>query len=122
VNGCPLYNADMRWGHDVAVPVLDEAMRGVATSAGWRYLDLSRSMDGRQICARGVTHRGEWTTGLKYDPSSSSWYSFDAVRQTLHANARGHAQLGRCLTEFAALTVQAAACVRGADGNLHAAT
>jgi hypothetical protein len=41
--------------------------------------------------------------GPKYDPSSSYWYSFDAVRQSLHTNARGHAQLGRCLTEFAAL-------------------
>jgi lysophospholipase L1-like esterase len=61
-----------------------------------------------------------WNTGVKYDPSSSYWYSFDAVRQSLHANARGHAQLGRCLTEFAALAGQTAACLRGPDGNLHA--
>jgi lysophospholipase L1-like esterase len=119
-NGCPLYNADMEWGHDTAVPILSQALNGVAASNGWRFLDLSQSMDGREICAQGVTHSQEWTTGVKYDPSSSYWYSFDAVRQSLHANARGHAQLGRCLTEFAALAGQTAACLRGPDGNLHA--
>jgi hypothetical protein len=119
-NGCPLYNADMEWGHETAVPILDQGLRDVATAAGWRFLDLSHSMDGREICAPGITHSQEWTTGVKYDPSSSYWYSFDAVRQSLHANARGHAQLGRCLTEFAALAVQAATCRRGPDGNLHA--
>jgi hypothetical protein len=119
-NGCPLYNADMEWGHDTAVPILSQALDEVAAQNGWRFLDFSHSMDGREICAQGITHSQEWTTGVKYDPSSSYWYSFDAVRQSLHANARGHAQLGRCLTEFAALTVQRATCLRSADGNLHA--
>jgi hypothetical protein len=119
-NGCPLYNADMEWGHDTAVPILSQALKDVAASNGWRFLDLSRSMDGREICAQGITHSQEWTTGVKYDPSSSYWYSFDAIRQSLHANARVHAQLGGCLTEFAALTAQAATCLRGADGDLHA--
>jgi hypothetical protein len=119
-NGCPLYNDDMDWGHDTAVPILSQALDEVAAQNGWRFLDLSHSMDGREICAQGTTHSQEWTTGVKYDPSSSYWYSFDAVRQSLHANARGHAQLGRCLTEFAALTVQRATCLRSADGNLHA--
>jgi lysophospholipase L1-like esterase len=119
-NGCPLYNADMEWGHDVAVPILSQALGALAGSKGWRFLDFSRSMNGREVCAEGITHSQEWTTGTKYDPSSSYWYSFDAVRQSLHVNARGHAQLGRCLTEFAALAGASAACVRGADGNLHA--
>jgi lysophospholipase L1-like esterase len=118
-NGCPLYNADMEWGHDTAVPILSAALGKLAASKGWRFLDFSRSMDGREICAQGITHSQEWTTGTKYDPSSSYWYSFDAVRQSLHANARGHAQLGRCLTEFAALAAASAACLRGMDGNLH---
>ena len=119
-NGCPLYNADMEWGHDTAVPILGQALGQLAASKGWRFLDFSRSMDGREVCAQGITHSQEWTTGTKYDPSSSYWYSFDAVRQSLHVNARGHAQLGRCLTEFAALARSSATCVRGADGNLHA--
>jgi hypothetical protein len=119
-NGCPLYNADMEWGHDTAVPILSRALGDLAANRGWRFLDLSRSMDGREICAQGITHAQEWTTGTKYDPSSSYWYSFDAVRQSLHANARGHAQLGRCLTDFAALAAASATCLRGPEGNLHA--
>jgi lysophospholipase L1-like esterase len=119
-NGCPLYNADMEWGHDTAVPILSQALGQLAAGKGWRFLDFSRSMNGREVCAPGITHSQEWTTGTKYDPSSSYWYSFDAVRQSLHVNARGHAQLGRCLTEFAALARSSATCVRGADGNLHA--
>src|SRR5918995_496739 len=70
-NGCPLYNADMEWGHDTAVPTLSEALGKLAASKGWRFLNFSRSMDGRQICAQGITHSQEWTTGTKYDPSSS---------------------------------------------------
>jgi lysophospholipase L1-like esterase len=119
-NGCPLYNADMEWGHDTAVPILSKALGQLAASKGWRFLDFSHSMDGREICAQGITHSQEWTTGTKYDPSSSYWYSFDAVRQSLHANARGHAQLGGCLTEFAARAESSATCLRGADGDLHA--
>ena len=119
-NGCPLYNADMEWGHDTAVPILSQSLGQLAAGKGWRFLDFSRAMDGREVCAQGITHSQEWTTGTKYDPSSSYWYSFDAVRQSLHVNARGHAQLGRCLTEFAALARSSATCLRGADGNLHA--
>lgn len=120
LNGCPIQNADMAWAHDTAVPQLNEAIRGIAQRKGWRFLDISRSMDGREICAKGIGHDQEWITGLKYEPNSDNWYTFDAVRQSFHANARGHAQLGRCLTEFAAQPHAAARCLRGGDGNLHA--
>ena len=120
VNGCPLHDADMRWAHDVAVPQLNTTLRGVAGAKGWRFLDLSRSMDGREICARGIAHRDEWVTGLSYDPWSAGWFSFDAVRQSLHVNAAGHAELGACVTEFFAMADAEAACLRGTDGHLHA--
>jgi hypothetical protein len=120
LNGCPILNADMEWAHDTAVPQLNTAIRGIAERKGWRFLDLSLSMDGREICARGITHDQEWITGLKYDPNSDNWYTSDSVRQSFHANARGHAQLGRCLTEFAAQSQREARCLRGTDGNLHA--
>jgi hypothetical protein len=120
-HGCPLYDADMSWGHDTAVPILSRALEDVAERKGWRFLDFSRAMNGREVCARGITHAQEWTSGLTYDPLGAAWSSFDAVRETLHANARGHAQLGRCLTEFAGHGWSRAACIRGADGDLHAA-
>jgi lysophospholipase L1-like esterase len=119
-HGCPIANADMAWGHDTAVPQLNEALRGVAERKGWRFLDLSRSMDGREICATGITHAQEWITGFKYDASSADPLSFDAVRQSLHANAAGHVQLGRCLTQFAAQPQREGLCLRGSNGALQA--
>ena len=42
------------------------------------------------------------------------------MQQSFHPNAGGHAQLGRCLTEFFADGLPEGSCLRGADGNLHA--
>jgi len=120
LSGCPLYDADMDWAHDTAVPQLSTGLAEVAADKGVRFLDLSRSTEGREVCARGIWPWQEWISGLTYDPSSAGWFSFDAVRQSFHANARGHAQLGRCLTEFYGLGGLAGRCLRGTDGNLHA--
>src|SRR3954468_2523208 len=97
LSGCPLYDADMAWAHDTAVPQLSAALGEVAAERGVRFLDFQRAAEGREICARKLWPWQEWTSGLTYDPSSAGWFSFDAVRQSFHANARGHAQLGRCL-------------------------
>ena len=118
--GCPLYDVDMDWGHDTAVPLLSAGLQQVAADKGVRFLDLSRSAERHEVCARGITRSQEWISGLTYDPSNAGWFSFDAVRQSFHANARGHAQLGRCLTEFYLATSPTARCLVGSDGNLHA--
>jgi lysophospholipase L1-like esterase len=120
LSGCPLYEADMDWAHDTAVPQLSTALEEVAADTGVRFLDLSRSAEGREVCARSIRPWEEWISGLTYDPSSAGWFSFDAARQSFHANARGHAQLGRCLSEFYAQPWLSARCLRGGDGNLHA--
>jgi hypothetical protein len=120
LSGCPLYGADMNWAHDTAVPLLSTALREVAADRRVRFLDFSRSADGREVCARDVWPWQEWISGVTYDPSRAGWFSFDAVRQSFHANARGHAQLGRCLSEFYAQTARSARCLRGAGDNLHA--
>jgi hypothetical protein len=119
-SGCPLYDADMEWAHDAAVPQLSAALAAVAIEKGVRFLDLSRSTEGREVCAAGIGPSQEWVSGLTYDPSSAGWFSFDAVRQSFHANARGHLQLGRCLTEFYGEAAPTGRCLRGPDGNLHA--
>jgi hypothetical protein len=120
--GCPLYHADMEWAAKQAVPYLSSRLRDAAVSQGFGFLDLSVSMKGREVCAQGITSSQEWTTGVKYTPNISNWYTFDAVRQSLHVNARGHAQLGACLTEYAVKRLTSARCVRGTDGALHAIT
>ncbi len=120
-NGCPIYNADMSWGKNTAVPALNNTMKQIAAGMNWRFLDFSRSMDGREICAPGISHSQEWVAGLTYDPASSCWYCYDAVRQSFHANAAGHLRLGNCLTEFYDQNPRSQGiCLRGTDNNLHA--
>jgi hypothetical protein len=120
-NGCPIHNADMNWGKNTAVPALSNTLKQSAAEMGWRFLDFSRSVNGREICAPGITHSQEWIAGLTYDPASSCWYCYDAVRQSFHANATAHARLGNCLTEFYMQNPRSeGVCVRGADNNLHA--
>jgi GDSL-like Lipase/Acylhydrolase family len=119
LSGCPLYSADMDWAHDTAVPQLSAALGEVAADRGVRFLDFSRSAEGREVCARDIWPWQEWVSGLVYDPSNAGWSSFDAVRQSFHANARGHVQLARCLSEFYGQPASSARCLPGSDGNLH---
>jgi hypothetical protein len=44
------------------------------------------------------------------------------LQESFHPNALGHAQFGSCLGEFLNTPDRAAACLAGADGNLHAAS
>ena len=85
-----------------------------------RFLDLARATEGREACNRSTsTH---WITPLTVD-ASTLLHSADPshiVQQSFHPNAAGHAQLGRCLTEFYADGLAEGSCLRGADGNLHA--
>ncbi|PWW56992.1 GDSL-type esterase/lipase family protein [Actinokineospora spheciospongiae] len=120
--GCPLRIADAKWGRTEAVPQMAEALRGVATRAGVSFLDLSRATEGREACSG--SRDSEWQNRLMVDPEALVTGGLDAIgvhmaQQSFHPNARGHAQLGRCVAEFVTSGADAAACVIGGDGNLH---
>jgi lysophospholipase L1-like esterase len=119
--GCPFRTDDARWGRTTAVPLLAEALRGVADRTGVRFLDLARATEGHEACTRASSQW--WITPLVVDYGQIlvSGITSHIVQQSFHPNALGHAQMGHCLTEFAALTVRTGSCLRGADGNLHAA-
>ncbi len=120
--GCPIRIADARFSRTQAVGQLSAALRGVAQRTGVRFLDLARATEGREACNRSTsTH---WITPLTVDVGTLL-HSADPshiVQQSFHPNAAGHAQLGRCLTEFYADGLAEGSCLRGADGNLHAVT
>jgi lysophospholipase L1-like esterase len=123
--GCPLRLADAAYGRTTAVPQLSEALRGVATRSGVKFLDFSRATENREACSKGESSAGEWQRRLTVDPYALVTGGLDAIglhlaQQSFHPNAAGHEQLGRCLTEFVTGGTGSARCLAGADGNLHA--
>lgn len=121
--GCPIRLSDGRFARTEAVPQLSAALRGVAARTGVRFLDLARATEGREACNKSTSSSNWWQNGLKIDADEllQSPDPINVVRQTFHPNKKGHAQLGRCLTEFYANTgSREGFCLRGSDGNLHA--
>lgn len=124
--GCPIRIADGRWGRTTAVPQLSEALRGVATRTGAKFLDFSRATEGKEACSnRSSNSSGEWQNRIKVDPFAWWYGGLDAIgihtaQESFHPNAAGHAQLGRCVTEFVNSGAATARCLRGSDGNVHA--
>jgi hypothetical protein len=119
--GCPYRIDDAAWGRTTAVPLLSSALRGVAARTGVRFLDLGRATEGHETC---TTASSQWWVNplvVDYSQILKSGITGHIVQQSYHPNAVGHGQFGRCLTEFAALSQREASCLRGADGNLHAA-
>ncbi|MGB3442570.1 MAG: GDSL-type esterase/lipase family protein [Actinophytocola sp.] len=119
---CPVEPADARFARTVAVPQLSAALRDVAGRTGVRFLDLSRATEGREACSGGDRPSTEWQNRLTVSPESLIGVDFGPhlVQESFHPNARGHRQLGRCVTEFVNSDRASAACVIGSDGNLHA--
>lgn len=124
--GCPIRISDARWGRTSAVPQLSEAIRGVATRTGAKFLDMSRATEGKEACSNySGSSSGEWQNRIRVDPFAWWYGGLDAIgihtaQESFHPNAAGHAQLGRCLTEFVNSGSSTRRCLLGADGNLHA--
>jgi hypothetical protein len=123
--GCPFRLSDARYGRTEAVPQFNEALRGVANRAGTKFLDFSRATENREACSGYGNSSTEWQNRITVDPWAWVHGGLDAIgihlaQESFHPNARGHAQLGRCVTEFVNSGRASAACLAGADGNLHA--
>jgi lysophospholipase L1-like esterase len=119
--GCPLRNDDAKWARDSVVGQFTSTMAQVAATAGAGYLDRGPALRGREVCARGITHAQEWAKGIQIDATEiRNGLGPNLVQQSLHPNAAGHAQFGRCLAAYWASGGPAARCVRQPDGNLTA--
>src|SRR5690606_41270712 len=85
---------------------------------GTRFLDLSRATEGREACNRSVS--SHWQRALTVAVRDVVYgIGGHLVQESFHPNARGHAQMGRCLGEFAVSGAASAVCRVGGDGNLH---
>lgn len=124
LSGCPFRSEDLRWVEKTAVPTLTAGVRQAAEQVDARFLDLSRSAAGREACSRADDPDQEWFRRLavQWDNLQYEDRATHALQESFHPNALGHAQFGRCLGEFLATDDQAAACLPGNNGDLHAAT
>jgi hypothetical protein len=118
--GCPLYNSDLEWGHNVATPGLDAGERTVAGSGGVRFLDMVEGYSGHELCASGIGASQQWVNGLLYDPNLTDWWNLHAVQQSFHPNATGHAEIADCVDGFVSQSWKEGICQVGSDGNDHA--
>lgn len=124
--GCPFKLADAKYGRTEAVPQFNEALRGVASRSGAKFLDFSRASEGHEACSGYANPSTEWQNRITVDPWAWVTGGLDAIgihmaQESFHPNAKGHAQLGRCVTEFVTSGRSSAQCLIGTDGNLHAA-
>lgn len=123
--GCPFKLADAGYGRTEAVPQLSEALRGAASRSGAKFLDFSRATEGHEACSGYGNPATEWQNRVKVDPWAWVTGGLDAIgihmaQESFHPNAKGHEQLGRCVTEFVNSGAGSARCLVGADGNVHA--
>jgi lysophospholipase L1-like esterase len=123
--GCPFKLADAQYGRTEAVPQFSEALRGAASRSGAKFLDFSRATEGHEACSGGGSTANEWQNRVTVDPWAWVTGGLDAIgihmaQESFHPNAKGHAQLGRCVTEFVSSGRTSAQCLIGSDGNLHA--
>lgn len=123
LDGCPFRSSDLTWIESTGVGELSKGLRKAADEAGARFLDLSEAGKGHEACTGGDDPSSEWFTRLtvRWDDLSDVTRAGHAAQESYHANKAGHAQVGRCLTEFLGKAEARAACRVGPDGNLHAA-
>lgn len=123
LNGCPFRVDDLKWVEQTGAPSLSAGLRQAARGAGARFLDLSRAGDGHEACSGEQSADSEWFTRftVKWNDLKVVERASHALQESFHPNAAGHEQFARCASEFLATADPAAACLKGQDGNLHAA-
>ena len=124
LSGCPLRTADLKWVVEEAVPELSNGLRTAAAKVGARFLDLARAGEGHEACVGGSKPETEWFTRLTVDFEGlkDQKRASHALQESFHPNARGHEQIGRCLTEFLASDKRDGACVPRLNGTLGLST
>jgi len=118
--GCPLYNSDSAWGHNVATPELDSGERTIAAAEGVRFLDMVEGFSGHELCASGIGASQQWVNGLLYSPTLEDFYNLHAVQQSFHPNATGHTEIADCADGFVGQSWTEGICqVSGGNDQAH---
>lgn len=99
--GCPFYDQDFTWGHDVLIPEISTTLAAAARTSGAEFLDLSRAFEGREVCSDTTEHAGP---GRRPSGGTSEWVRFvtsdygqGQMQESMHPNHYGQLALGTCL-------------------------
>jgi lysophospholipase L1-like esterase len=122
--GCPLRTGDMAWVRDTGVGELAKGIQTAARHVSARYLDLSQAGARHEACTGGAKPDSEWFTRLTVDFEGlrDQARASHALQESFHPNARGHEQVGRCLSDFLSTKAESATCVAQNGGDLRAVT
>jgi hypothetical protein len=133
IGGCGMFNADMKYANDTALPTINRTVRQALAAArlpNGHFLDLSNAYVGNRLCEKGVDLVGwrktverwtdanalagsEWVTAIRAESMVHGPYD---IGESLHPNYWGGLVNQACLKlVFNAGSVRGGACVRG-DG------
>jgi len=118
VFGCPFYDVDMTWGHDVAAPAIGTMVKAAAASRGVPILELIGAFQGHEFCSvhdQAVTPltppsatRSEWGRAV-----SASTITQGETQELFHPDAFGQMALGECVGGLFAAPRGSYACSGG---------
>lgn len=128
VGGCPIYNSDATWAHDVVVAEIAAMLKQAATAQGAEFLDLQRADAGHEVCGTDDAQASSVNTLINPIPAAQAeWIRFlttgatqGILQESIHPNAYGQAAFGTCLTKLWAQAPGRYACAStaklGVDG------
>ncbi|MCX6431427.1 MAG: hypothetical protein NTX29_01100 [Actinobacteria bacterium] len=130
IGGCGMFNADMKYANDTALPTINRTVRQALAAASLpngHFLDLSNAYVGNRLCEKGVDLVGgkwpvkrwtdanalagsEWVTAIRAESMVHGPYD---IGESLHPNYWGGLVNQACLKlVFNAGSVRGGACVR----------
>jgi hypothetical protein len=115
VGGCGFWDADADWANRTAMPTINGAVTGAVKDAGLtnaKVLDLSRAMNGRRLCEKGVglyeevgltgwqaptaVDRTEWINQIRTVSTIAGPYQ---VQESIHPNYWGQLAIRSCIRQ-----------------------
>ncbi|MEZ5261078.1 MAG: hypothetical protein R2755_04720 [Acidimicrobiales bacterium] len=72
LQGCPFTSTDLAYARTGLTADIATAWSAVAAAHDARYLDLSRSLEGHEVCAAGATEQTEWAKGIFVNTARSA--------------------------------------------------
>ena len=98
LGGCPFYDEDLDYAHDVLIYTISDNLEAVAQSKGVQFLRLTEAFQGREVCATAASQSLTFPT-----PTTSEWARMLDVgvqgdlEESLHPNRYGQRAFGDCL-------------------------